>query len=63
MLWGLLICLLYAIFVGWLMKISHLRKSLNFAQETTYNLWRIAVRILSPLAIVIAMVAVVLGAI
>lgn len=63
MLWGLLICLIYAIFAGWIMKISHLRKSLNFSQEVTYNLWRIAVRIIAPLAIVLAMVAIGLGAV
>lgn len=33
MLWGLLICLIYAIFAGWIMKISHLRKSMNFSNE------------------------------
>ncbi|MHA3082438.1 hypothetical protein ACX1NX_04510 [Acinetobacter sp. ANC 5383] len=63
MLWGLLICLIYAFFAGWIMKISHLRKSLNFSQEVTYNLWRISVRIVAPLAIVLAMVAIVLGAV
>ena len=57
MLWGLLICLIYTVFVGWIMKISHLRKSLNFSSEAVYNLWRIAVRIVSPLAIVLAMIA------
>lgn len=62
MLWGLLICLIYAVFVGWIMKISHLRKSLNFGQEMTYNLWRIAVRVVAPLAIVLAIIAIVLGA-
>ncbi|WP_111893459.1 hypothetical protein [Acinetobacter sp. MB5] len=63
MLWGLLICLIYAIFVGWIMKISHLRKALNFSQEMTYNLWRIAVRIVAPLAIVLAIISIVLGAV
>ncbi len=33
MLWGLLICLIYSIFAGWIMKISHLRKSMNFSNE------------------------------
>lgn len=59
MLWGLLICLIYAIFAGWIMKISHLRKSMNFSNELFYNLWRIAVRIVLPLSIVIAMIAVI----
>lgn len=58
LLWGLGICLIYALFVGWMMKISHLRKALNFSNELTYNLWRIAVRIVLPLSIVLAIVAV-----
>ena len=57
-LWGLVICLVYAVFVGWIMKISHLRKALNFSNEAFYNIWRIAVRIVIPLSIVLAIVAV-----
>lgn len=57
MLLGLVICLVYAIFVGWLMKISHLRKAMNFNSELFYNLWRIAVRIVLPLAILLAIVS------
>lgn len=57
LLWGLSICLIYAIFAGWLMKISHLRKALNFSSEALYNLWRIAMRIVLPLSIVTAMIA------
>ena len=57
MLWGLLICLIYTIFVGWIMKISHLRKAMNFSSEAFYNIWRIAVRIVIPLAIVLAIIA------
>ena len=56
-LWGLVICLIYTIFAGWIMKISHLRKSMNFSNEAFYNIWRIAVRIVLPLAIIIAIVA------
>jgi len=59
MLWGLLICLIYAIFAGWIMKISHLRKAMNFSNELFYNLWRIAVRLVLPLSIVVAIVAVI----
>lgn len=57
-LWGLVICLIYAIFAGWIMKISHLRKAMNFSNELFYNLWRIAVRIVLPLAIILAIVSV-----
>ncbi|MEN8409237.1 hypothetical protein ABFP33_04615 [Acinetobacter bereziniae] len=57
MIWGLLICLIYSIFVGWMMKISHLRKAINFSSEGFYNIWRIAVRIILPLAILMALVA------
>ncbi len=59
LIWGLVICLVYALFAGWMMKISHLRKSLNFGHEAVYNLWRIAVRIVLPLSIVLAIVALV----
>ncbi|WP_130802246.1 hypothetical protein [Acinetobacter ihumii] len=59
MLWGLLICLIYSVFAGWIMKISHLRKSMNFSNELFYNLWRIAVRIVLPLSIVLAMLSII----
>ena len=57
MLCGLIICLIYAIFAGWVMKISHLRKALNFSGEGFYNLWRIAVRIVLPVSIILAIVS------
>ena len=56
-LWGLAICFIYAIFAGWIMKVSHLRKSMNFSNEAFYNIWRIAVRIVLPMSIVLAVVA------
>ncbi|ANF81212.1 hypothetical protein A3K93_02710 [Acinetobacter sp. NCu2D-2] len=59
MLWGLVICLIYAIFAGWIMKISHLRKSMNFSSEAFYNIWRIAVRVVLPLSIIVAIISVV----
>ncbi|WP_213062853.1 hypothetical protein [Acinetobacter piscicola] len=57
MLWGLIICLIYSIFAGWIMKISHLRKAMNFSSEAFYNIWRIAVRIVLPVAIILAIAA------
>lgn len=45
-----------SVFAGWQMKISHLRKSLNFSNEGLYNLWRVAMRILVPLALVLALI-------
>ncbi len=57
LLWGLIIALIYAVFVGWVMKISHLRKALNFSNEAFYNVWRIAVRVVLPLAIILALAA------
>ncbi len=48
--------LMLSIFAGWQMKISHLRKSMNFNSEITYNLWRVAVRIIVPLALIVAMI-------
>ncbi|MEG2430720.1 MAG: hypothetical protein RSB25_03600 [Acinetobacter sp.] len=56
--WGLLICLIYALFAGWIMKISHLRKSMNFSSEAFYNIWRIAVRVVLPVGIILAIIAV-----
>lgn len=55
---GLLSVLILSIFAGWVMKISHLRKSLNFKNELRYNLWRIAVRWLVPLAVVSALIGI-----
>lgn len=48
--------LLLSIFAGWQMKISHLRKSLNFGNEGLYNLWRIAIRLIVPLALILALI-------
>ncbi|WP_435950191.1 hypothetical protein [Psychrobacter sp. DM8] len=48
--------LLLSIFAGWQMKISHLRKSLNFANEGFYNLWRVAIRLIVPLALMLALI-------
>lgn len=51
---GLLLALGYAIFAAWRMKISHLRKSINFSSEAVYNLWRVLMRVALPLAMLIA---------
>ena len=48
--------LLLSIFAGWQMKISHLRKSLNFRNEAFYNLWRVAIRLVVPLALLLALI-------
>jgi len=48
--------LLLSIFAGWQMKISHLRKSLNFGNEAFYNLWRIAIRLVVPVALLLAVI-------
>ncbi|SDB92212.1 hypothetical protein [Acinetobacter boissieri] len=61
MLWGLVSCLLYSLFAGWMMKISHLRKVLNFSNEIYYNAWRIAVRIVAPVSIIVAIFSLLLG--
>ena len=57
MLSGLVTCLIYSIFAGWIMKISHLRKALNFSNEIFYNIWRIAMRIVLPLGIILAIIS------
>jgi hypothetical protein len=46
----------YAVFAGWKMKSSHLRKALEFNHEGLYNLWRVMVRLVIPLAAVVALV-------
>lgn len=53
---GLLLALAYTVFVGWLMKISHLRKSIQFSNEAIYNLWRIMLRIVIPLAVILSLI-------
>ncbi len=44
-----------SIFAGWQMKISHLRKSINFDNEMTYNFFRIAIRLVVPLLLLVAL--------
>jgi SNF family Na+-dependent transporter len=46
---AVLACL--SVFAGWGMKISHARKELALPAEGVYNLWRVAVRLVVPLAI------------
>lgn len=58
---GLSAVLVLSVFVGWLMKISHLRKALNFGSEARYNLWRVAMRFVVPIAIVLALVGMLMG--
>lgn len=54
---GALLSLLgLCIFAGWVMKISHARRELGLPGEFVYNLWRVAVRIVCPLAILLALV-------
>lgn len=48
--------LFLSIFAGWQMKISHLRKSLNFGNEAFYNLWRVAIRLIVPVALLLALI-------
>lgn len=49
-----------SILVGWVMKISHARKALNFSSEAIYNLWRVGVRIAAPAVIIWLLVGMVL---
>lgn len=46
----LLVALGFVLFAGWAMKVSHARKELALPNEGLYNLWRVAVRIALPLA-------------
>jgi hypothetical protein len=56
---AIIVAATYAIFAGWKMKSSHLRKALEFKNEGLYNLWRVMVRLVVPLAAVIALVGLV----
>lgn len=47
----LLVLLGLSVFSGWAMKISHARKELALPTEGLYNLWRAAVRLAVPLAL------------
>lgn len=49
-----------SVLVGWVMKISHARKALNFSSEVIYNLWRVGVRIAAPAVIIWLLVGMVL---
>lgn len=46
--------LLTALYAGWVMKISHLRKALALPSEVAYNLWRVLVRWVAPITLVVA---------
>ncbi|MCP5173919.1 MAG: hypothetical protein H6996_02290 [Moraxellaceae bacterium] len=46
----------FAVLTGWMLKISHVRKALNFSSEASYNLWRVSIRIVVPITIVWLMV-------
>ena len=52
----LLVLLGLSVYSGWAMKISHARKELNLPSELLYNLWRVAIRIVCPLAIILVLV-------
>lgn len=53
--------LFLSIFAGWQMKISHLRKVLNFGNEGIYNLWRIFIRLVVPLSVLLGLVGWIMG--
>lgn len=58
---GLFAGLVLAVFAGWQMKISHLRKSFEFKSEARYNLWRIAIRVVVPLCILTGLIGFLVG--
>lgn len=57
---SLVAVLMLSIFSGFVMKISHLRKTLNMSSELRYNIWRVFVRIIVPIAIIVAIIGLVL---
>lgn len=56
----LLALLGFAILAGWMMKTSHVRKALNFANEGIYNVWRVAIRLVVPITVLWLLVGMVL---
>lgn len=56
----LLTVIAYCVLMGWVMKISHVRKALNFNSEALYNIWRVFVRLVVPLTCVWLLVSMVL---
>ncbi len=53
--WMTLNLLVLAFFAGWVMKVSHVRKALQLPSEGVYNLWRVAVRWVAPITLVVAL--------
>ena len=47
----LVICL----FAGWVVKVSHARKTLRLPNETVYNVWRVLVRWTAPIVLLMAL--------
>ncbi|MEL0028746.1 MAG: hypothetical protein VW625_08825, partial [Perlucidibaca sp.] len=54
--WLVLNQLVLAVFAGWVMKISHVRKALQLPSEAVYNVWRVAIRWVAPIVLVTALV-------
>lgn len=50
----------FSVFLGWVVKTSHVRKALNFNSEAIYNLWRVGVRLVAPITILWLLVSMVL---
>ncbi|MDO9621971.1 MAG: hypothetical protein Q7I91_08710 [Moraxellaceae bacterium] len=55
LLWMALNALILATYTGWIMKISHARKALQLPSEGVYNLWRIAIRWVVPITLLVAL--------
>lgn len=53
--WMALNLLVLAVFAGWVMKVSHVRKALQLPSEGIYNLWRVAVRWVAPITLLVAL--------
>jgi len=55
LLWMAVNALILAIYAGWVMKISHARKALQLPSEGVYNLWRVGVRWVAPIMLLVAL--------
>jgi SNF family Na+-dependent transporter len=53
--WMAVNALILAIYAGWIMKIGHARKALQLPSEGVYNLWRVGIRWVAPVTLLVAL--------
>ncbi len=55
LIWMAVNAFILAIYAGWVMKTSHARKALQLPSEGVYNLWRVAIRWVAPITLLVAL--------